>query len=228
MKDWVIMLAGIVGGGVVAYLINYLWRRKKELAFHIRTITPIANKPQDIAEKLEILFEGKRINDAHLIEVKLSNSGNVPIAPEDFVDNVSVAFGNEARVIVAERARANPEGLPLDIEHNDNLVQVKPLLLNPKESFVLRALVDGEYNACRPAISCRIKGLNLVDIEKRRSREQVGIGIFMALCTLALLLIVLLVPNKELKNSLSIPLGIVVGSFAIFTTIWNDRRRSHT
>jgi hypothetical protein len=95
---------------------------------------------------VKIMYKGAEVTDAHLVVVKIINNGSVPIKPQDFVRNPSLAFDEDSNDInklldfgVSEK---NPSDLDVSLLENEPLtIELQPTLLNPRDWLKIQALI---------------------------------------------------------------------------------------
>ncbi|MBP1737202.1 MAG: hypothetical protein H6Q60_1083 [Oscillospiraceae bacterium] len=98
----------------------------------------VADKLKD---RIEIFVDGKKVTKQHLKVIKFVNNGNEPIRIEDFDKPVKICFGENAE-IYESMVTGKPKDLEVDITDFINYLEIKPLLLNPLDSFSVRVLVN--------------------------------------------------------------------------------------
>lgn len=155
MTNFILTVLGIIIPAITAFIIYLFQRSRKELAYEILSVTPILSNKPIIDGSLEISFNGKILENAKLVIVKVFNSGNSPIRSQDFEKNLNLMIDNASvSLIAAEVSETQPENLDVNISwinHSEEDVEksflsVNPLLLNPKDSFELKLLVNQESN----------------------------------------------------------------------------------
>lgn len=146
-----------IGASVLIY---WLRRRKKRLSYEIVSSNSLLSMRDELGRNLEIKYGGREVENVHLVNVKVYNSGNVPIKSDDFERRLSLDFGDGARVLSSEVRSTDPESL--DLSHTDDLnkISFEPVLLNSKDSFSVKALVS-EYEGDL-SVDARIVGVSSI------------------------------------------------------------------
>jgi hypothetical protein len=75
-------LAGVllaIGGITATVTIYLLQRKRKRLIYEVVSDNPLVVSIGGIDGRLEVNFDGKRVEHARLMTFRLANSGNVPI-----------------------------------------------------------------------------------------------------------------------------------------------------
>ena len=134
-------------------------RRRKVLCYEMLSRTPVLSIEEEIKGKLKILHNGREVTDVHLIELKLSNTGNVDIKREDYEKRypVTINFGDQAVVLTAEPFNPKPVDLKVPTTLKQSSVVLTPTLLNAGESITFRMLIS--HPSVKPVISGRVVGV---------------------------------------------------------------------
>ena len=182
---------GFVIGLVVIILmiiIYKLQRRRKTLSYEIVSNTPLFNVHGEIKGRLQVIFDGKPINDkVHLVMVKIINSGNTPIKPDDYIHPISVNLGESAQILASEVYKTNPENIEASIKfkliieedsNNPNIATMKsevilnPTLLNGGDSITLKILTT--QIADDIIVDGRIVGVKKINTRHSTIRFAIG------------------------------------------------------
>lgn len=174
-------------GVVAAVLIGFggiwatLWlRNRKALSFEVVSDVPIVTVRHDsknaVTEAIEIRYNHNPVKDVRLVVVRIWNSGNVAIAPDDYVrldDNnvrsIEVTFNGQmlaSDVIETEPPMSRNELLMGGgVGPNFSMMKFRPILLNPRDSVTIQALLTG-YNG-EIGVNARIVGVSAIKEVKR-------------------------------------------------------------
>lgn len=118
-------------------------RTNKAISFDVVNVAPLLRIQDEIKDKLQIIFEGRGITEAHLVVLDLYNSGTVPILPQDYFQPVSFDFGDpsETEILNAEILETSPSNMAVSIARKDSTIELEPVLLNPADSIRLKVLL---------------------------------------------------------------------------------------
>ncbi len=168
-----------VGVTIILWLAN---RRDKQLSFDIVSDFTLVTASEELVEHIQILAQGAEMHDVRLVTVRVRNSGHVPIQPADYAENLALAFG-DGKILSATVVEAQPEyltdkrmngsgtdrpgGSSCIAGYNDSEVVFKPLLLNPKDFFVVKVFIIGGTQ--KPLLKGHVAGI----ASFRRSRDIV-------------------------------------------------------
>ena len=161
-------------------------RQRKRLAYYAVSYV-LLRVEKEITEKLMILYENKTVQNIDLVEVKITNSGNVPIVPSDYERPIYVFLGENAEILNFEVREKEPRNLQVEARArlkqgtNRNQVEVKPILLNPRDYFKLQFLVT---RLDKIEVDARIAGVKQVEL----SKETTAVAIKSAILSIAMFL----------------------------------------
>ena len=145
MSDLIEILRDSIWGfifGVTSIILYLHFHKSKKLSYDIVSNTPLFDVHEEIEERLQVIFDGKPIKDIiHLIIVKITNSGNIPIDCNDYSNPISLNLGENARIFPpVEILKKNPEDLKVSVNIEDSKVIIMPNLLNRGNSITLKVL----------------------------------------------------------------------------------------
>ena len=173
-------------GIAVTILIAYFQRSKKSLSYQLTADRLVSvDGDEGYEQKVRVLYGDVEIRNLSRIEVRISNSGNRPILPDDFIEPMTITSENPAKILTVTLVDQRPKGIvseeSLKVSPDDCAVTVPALLLNPKDSFTVRShITDLDYE---PAVSGRIVGVK--EITKNPSQSEVGAKILAYLAIIA-------------------------------------------
>jgi hypothetical protein len=128
--------------GVVIAILNRTQRQRKALSYEIRYLAPLVRIEEAFEGAIKILLADKPVQNPHFVEVRILNSGNLPIIAADYERSVYLRFGENARILHASVYHKDPEDLPATVSIEDSNVVLTPILLNSGDSIRVAVLVD--------------------------------------------------------------------------------------
>lgn len=169
----IVGVLGIVVGAVIAIVVYFLQRRRRELSYQ-QIITPMLPQQRQALEQ----FLNMKLPDAYEVVLKLVNSGNLPIRSKHFASPVTVVFDKSTQVWgsgITETEPASAQStttLTTVTGSRGTEATLKLLLLNPGDSVTMKFMVD--HFDRRVAIDGRIVGVKEIKNvdESRRVRES--------------------------------------------------------
>lgn len=126
----------------VSILLYRRQRKRKSLSYKIVSCAPLLSIGEEIKNGLQILYNNKPIQQAHLVLVEIFNSGNTPVTTKDYEHPITLKFGEQAKILTTEIAETAPPNLPASIKIEDEELVLLPTLLNEGDSVTLKALIE--------------------------------------------------------------------------------------
>ena len=131
---------------VVALIITIIFffhqRQKKAISWQIISNSHLLKIDLDIKRNLQVLFNGKPVQDIQLIIVRIINTGNVPIKSTDYEGPINLNFGKDAQILTAEIINTNPNNLEVSANIEEKEVIIPPTLMNSRDWITLKILVS--------------------------------------------------------------------------------------
>jgi hypothetical protein len=157
--NFVATLVGSVSLLVTIFL-SVKQRQRKALSYEILSDESLLSVKNEIKGKLQILYEGKAVQQMRLIVLRIFNSGNVPIQISDYEQSTQLCFGKNAQILSAEVVGVDPKELNVSINIEENKVIVNPILLNKTDFFKIKILTTKSCD--QPLITGRIVGVKKI------------------------------------------------------------------
>lgn len=192
-----IILAVIAVIGIVVAVIPLWQKNRKRLSYEIITSNELLTASEELEGHIEIRFNNVPVRNVHLLVVKLTNDGNVPILETDFYESVVFYFGKNTRILSEEIIENSPETFrPTFITDDDStILEVQPTLMNGHDSFTIKFLLT-QYTDGEMKISGRIVGVKEITEEKTRNIwERIRAGTLIVMIVSLLLAVVLPPPT---------------------------------
>lgn len=190
-------------------------RRKKALSYEILSQTPLLSVKEEVKGKVEILFDKKPVQQVHLVEIRLVNSGNVPIKAEEFERPINLSFGEEAQIFTAEVAETTPKSLRAKVVIEKKIVVLQPTLLNEGDSIKLKMLVA---KFAKVNLDGRIVGVKEISEFIEKKTRYMALTIMGLILNLGGLLVVLSTPTSAppTQKIIGYAMGIVGFALAVY------------
>lgn len=135
----------VLAAVIIPIVIYKRQKNRKKIVYQVISDTSIVSVGEHIS-KVEVLFNGKSVEDVHLVLLKLLNSGNIAVRPSDFENDSPIRFdfGKEAEVLDAKVLETKPKSMKqrVNMQFNANYLEMHPLLLNKDDSILLKILVE--------------------------------------------------------------------------------------
>ena len=149
-RDSIWQFVGVVVAvliGIVAAVLAFMSYRKtkqqgqKEITYGMIADTPILSINEEVKSKVQVLYNGKPISDAHMVTIKIWNTGYVPIIPNDYFEPIKLGFGASSEVLDVEILETTPPNIKVSINRGVENFSLEPFLLNSKEAVVVKVLL---------------------------------------------------------------------------------------
>lgn len=144
---WIGIYVGIIAivvGGIVSFAIY--WRQKdqnrKEITYSVISATSILSVHEEIKGKIEVLYDGKPVDNVRLIILGIWNSGNIPILPSDYLEPIRLDFGKETEILDVQILETTPSNMNVSLKWDNEIVKLEPFLLNKKEVVNFKVLLS--------------------------------------------------------------------------------------
>ncbi len=159
---------------LISYFLYRKQRQRKALSYEILSLTPLLSMNEEVKGKLEIRFSGEPVQQVHLVQIKITNSGNVPIVATDYERQVNLSFGEKAKILTVEVVETTPKSLQVavqkTIEGSKEKALLPPILMNQGDSFTFKMLVS---SFAKPiTIDGRIVGVKEIAKASKSSRRR--------------------------------------------------------
>lgn len=194
---WTFVSAAFAGIAVlVPMFIYFLQKRKKRLGYKVLWRLPLVVIHDELKDdgQLTISFNGKPVKDIHLVLIKIVNTGNVPIASGDYESPFSIRYGNDSTVLSAEVVNELPVDLDPILSVSKNAIDIKPLLLNPGDMFVVKSIVK-DFQKDVVAVA-RVIGVD--EIKHIGSQPKQRTGWYYTALGLGIILVCIFVPKFQI------------------------------
>lgn len=145
---------------VVAVIIYLLQRSKKSLAYDVISNVSLLSANEEIKNELQILYKGIQVKNIHLFVFKIINDGNQPIPQSDYEKPLSMVLYGGAQILSVEVVSENPSNLGAEASAEANKILIKPILMNSKDYFKIKAIINAESFSFKP--DARIIGVKSV------------------------------------------------------------------
>jgi len=163
--------AATLFGVSVSVCLWILNQRRKELSYQVLHADALVNVKGEAKRRVEIRFDGKPVEDAHLVVVTVTNTGHLPINPGDYQGKLAICTNPGSSILMADIIGTVPgdldERLPQEngqrslIEkiQKDKLI-LQPVLLNEENSLSIQMLVKNY--AGKVTVSGHVQGVRAI------------------------------------------------------------------
>jgi len=139
LSDWRFILT-IVVTLLAATIPYWLEARGADIRAHILSRTPLVPTGQKDVPGLSIVWRNVVLDTPYLSLVRVANEGGKPVLTKDFEGVFAIHIAEPSEVVNASVTARDPANLVVEIEQDTQEFRVKPLLLNPGDSFTVSVL----------------------------------------------------------------------------------------
>lgn len=178
----------------VSILLYLRQRKRKSLSYTIVSCAPLLSVGEEIKNGLQILYNNKPIQQAHLVLIRIFNAGNTPVTTEDFEHSITLRFGERAGILTSEIVETAPPNLPASIRIEGRKLVLLPTLLNAGDSVELKALVENFDGLTIDGRIIGVKEISQVSIgmqSLKRTVRTVVLGTILGIITSLIIRVVL-------------------------------------
>jgi hypothetical protein len=124
----------------LAIILYRLSRERKELTYSYVSLTSLLPEPVQ-AEGLELRYRGEIVRHPYILLMRISNTGNQPIASSDYESPITVEL-KPSTILSVEITRTNPEDMDAQVGRKSGSLVIEPTLLNPGDWLALKVILD--------------------------------------------------------------------------------------
>ena len=223
------------------YPINF---EKRDVTFslisHIERLN--LDDTEDI-EKVKVFFDGQEIFNLSYTKYRIFNTGTLPIAPQDYIENLIILLPDGVNIL---NAKIEPSSIMNGVVKEGNKIVLDKDLINPEEFFDIEITSSGLFDPLEANLEGRVVGVSHYELsegkimtvaeERELARSKLkGWGITALVFFIAILLMIIFFhiagkfrENKTFKKvsevSLVMFVIIYVGFFIIYIgyyLVWN-------
>jgi hypothetical protein len=221
LPPWAWQVVTLAASVTVPWVIYWLGSRGKKVAFEVVTRTPLLTPGTFFRSELDIAFRGQAVDDVHVIDIRIINSGRGAIRRADYERPVSIRFGAKSQILSAEVIDSSGA---LDVQitgRADGVVQVDPILLNAGDWFLVRTLVDAPEEL---EVSGRIVDVRTITEYRGPVGALLTTFVGLSLTLLSTLLLSFAQPAPGAALVLIVALGVGIGLILLLAVSSRSRR----
>lgn len=208
----VILAAFAILTAITIALYFQWWRNRKKLSYDVLTKTSLLFASAEIKNELQVLYKGEPVEHLYLLVIKIINDGYQPIKKDDFEKPLSFIFSENSEFISFEIVRTQPNNLNVETSLKGNKLFIEPLLLNSKDSFEIKLLLNSDIASFNP--DARIVGVKAIERIYGEARLSLLITLFFPVFSLLSGVLCLIV--SYMRSDLPVLKGIGWVLIAVF------------
>lgn len=164
---------------VVAALAIRVQQQRKLLSYHFASDRPVLYLfDKGLEDRLVLTLDGNPVQGLSSHELSVYNSGNVPILPTDYYEDLVVKFPENCNVLAVAVSDSQPKNLGINVVREESFFRLSPILLNPGDEYTIQFLLDQSTNeiASRPLVTGRVAGVK--ELSSKGYPPRYGYGSF--------------------------------------------------
>jgi hypothetical protein len=128
---------------LAAFVIFFMQIRRKALSYSILTNSSVISVSDKVKDRIQVIYDGRVVPSLRLIEIRIKNSGSLPIKPDDYVEPLAFRFSDDTKILSMEVIDNQSLGISLATKLSDqSRTMISKALLNPKDSFDIKILLS--------------------------------------------------------------------------------------
>jgi hypothetical protein len=151
------IILSVLFPAILSIFIYMKGKKKKSLSFFIKSKTKLFTVHDKTIEHLEILLDKKPVRDAHVFILTIMHTGNEPISPKDYEEELKISFPETVTILSAAIIETRPRNFNVNYTLSEHTVCLDKFLLNPKDSITFKFLLSNDCSD--PVVSARIAGV---------------------------------------------------------------------
>lgn len=144
---------------LIAIFITLKQNNRKKISYEILTDIDVFNT-RDNNSELKLHYKKTLINKPRLIEIKIYNSGNIPISKVDYERPIEIIFATSSIIIDAEVVETHPPNIETQISKDGSKLYFSSGVFNSGDIIKIRVLLDGDKG--QTTIQGRVAGVKQI------------------------------------------------------------------
>lgn len=147
----------------------------------------------------------------YISDLRINNSGNTPIIPSDYYEDIILKINSQSRLIEASIYNKDPENISVGIAIQNNDIHLSKELLNPGDNYGLSFITCGE----EPKFHFQTRISKLSEITEKLSSEFSDKNIFLCFHLLILIVICIQILKSMLSKTNGIDRAFIIGCIGL-------------
>jgi len=133
---------GIIVAIAIPIIIYLKQRSSKLVSYKVLTQEQLLSVSGELKGKTKIFYESKEVENVVLFKIQIANSGNKEILEKDYVEPISISFGQNSQILSSEITEVKPSCFKISKTSSENEITLSRKVLNAGDSITLKALVS--------------------------------------------------------------------------------------
>lgn len=141
LQFWAVVVSLL--GIIISIVIALSQRTRMGLVYYVLTETALLSIDDEIKQKISIKYGNKKVQNIHLVILKIENRGNIAIASSHYEQPLIFSFP-ESEIISNEVIEVSPKNLKPIVTIEASRLLINPILLNKKD-YIVNKLIFSKY-----------------------------------------------------------------------------------
>lgn len=179
--EWWQVAIGIVAIFVSIWIAYYFYSKsqtRKQFEIWLYPNVSLVSVEDRVAKDIEVYYKAERVSNLSSLRFRIINTGNEPIASDDFERPLRFSVSPQATIISARILESHPPNLDLKVttQPPSDLV-VEPALFNEEEwADIELILVDDPTQTALPNLQVDARILGITEIPSKPFPERTGLS----------------------------------------------------
>jgi hypothetical protein len=135
-------ILAIVVGTIVAVAIFLKSRSRKLVTYKVLTQENLLSISNELKNNVKIFYDSMQVENVTLFKIEIANSGTKEIKEKDYVEPISIFFGEESQILSIEITESKPHPFPMSLAVTVKVISLSKSVFNAGESITLKILVS--------------------------------------------------------------------------------------
>lgn len=172
-KDWkyLVMLSVTIAGVLTPIWITKFQNPDKKIVVRVVSQSALQPTTKETVPGLQVLVDGAVLAEPYLSVLQVVNEGRKPVSTNDFEAPLELNVVPNLSIVRARVSEKVPDDVQAEVSWVKQTVQLKPTLLNPKDSITITILSTGGIPSF--VSRARINGISIVPVlgeEKKNAK----------------------------------------------------------
>ncbi len=150
----------------VSVMIYRKQQNRRSITYRTISATSLLSVGEEVKGEVKVLYKGKAVSNVRLIILKMWNSGNMPILPQEYIEPIKFEFGDHEEILDVDVLETMPSDIKnkvkTSLKSDTKSVTFEPLLLNRNDSITFKVLLTQSKLIKKIDVSGRIVGINQI------------------------------------------------------------------
>lgn len=160
--DWkyLVMFVVTLGGSLIPIYMGQSDQAARSITVKRLASTSLQPVRHAGNQELEVMLDGRKIDDPYFSLLKVMNTGSKPIVSSDFETPLELVVTGDTTIVSAQVTKSTPPDITTKVSIDDKRVMIAPYLSNPEDALFLTVITSGGQPGFEPR--ARIAGVKSI------------------------------------------------------------------